>query len=107
MLVHYSKFPDAVSGWLDEAVFPKSEKWQIAVLTIGLLTYREKIVDYAKMLADKDGNINTEKLGKDMQSALDKVGGSFETPGIGWNMNKDDIDILIKHAEKYGAVNAH
>lgn len=100
MKVHYSKSVNILARFLDEVVAPKTPTFKMIGLSLYLAVHSNEIEESAKAFADKDGFLDIDLLKNTADKALDRWGeGKCLIPGLNWNADKEDIEVLYKIAK--------
>lgn len=100
MKLHFSKVPIVLAKYLDEAVAPKSEVWQMVGYSLWLGMHQNDVSNFVQPFADKAGMIDIDKMKEITIKSMEKWGkGKCPLPWIKWILNSEDIEIICKIAE--------
>ena len=100
MHLNVTKVPEVVGQWLDTTVIPKSNTLQKFSIYVAFGLRSPELVEQAKAFADKDGNIDLDKLEPVVTDALNKVGG--HVPLMGWDFDNADLAKILEYAKQRG-----
>lgn len=104
MKISSSDFGKAVNSWAELYLVNKGSLLQQGVTTFLILQMQPKLDTLFNMfsfLADDNGMFELEILHKNLQTALEKMGGSYTVPLINYVFDRADLDKIIECAKEY------
>lgn len=99
MQVTTQNISNALIKWFERDVLPKGDLFQQGISTFIFLQSKpriNKLINGLNMLSD-DGKFDVDELGNNLRQALEKMGGAFTLPIIGYTLDKDDLNKIIEH----------
>lgn len=99
MVVTSQNISAALSRWFEKDVLPKGDLFQQGVSLFVFLQAKPrlaKMVDSLSILSD-GGKFDADELIDNLRQALDKMGGAYTLPIIGYKMDADDLERIAEH----------
>lgn len=101
MKVSSKGLASAFIRWIENDLMAKSNLFQQGILTFIVLQGKSNLThlfDALNMLS-KDGYFQSEELYKNLYTSLEKMGGVFTLPYINYNLDKEDLRVILSYVQ--------
>lgn len=98
------QLPNIATQWFEETILSKANLTQQFILSFIWNQGKNKLFEQYKSYLDllsSSGYFDIDSTKENLLKALDKVGGKYEIPMLGYILDKEDIEAFFRIAQKY------